>query len=50
MKSHQLESAKDYRLEKLQGSDLYLAATDLSFRKLTDLESRRASHAQSQGS
>jgi len=57
METHQLESAKDYRLEKLQGSDLYLtpadaraeAATDMSFRKLTGLESRRASHAQSQG-
>jgi len=43
METYQLESAKDYRLEKLQGSDLYLtpadaraeAAMDASFRKLT---------------
>jgi cell division protein ZapE len=43
MEVHELESAKDYRLEKLQGSDLYLmpagpraeAAMDASFRKLT---------------
>ncbi|HEY6655546.1 MAG TPA: cell division protein ZapE [Methyloceanibacter sp.] len=43
METHELESAKDYRLEKLQGSDLYLtpadvragAAMDASFRKLT---------------
>jgi len=57
METHQLESAKDYRLEKLQGNDLYLtpadaraeAATDMSFRKLIGLESRPASHAQSQG-
>ena len=37
MEVYQLESAKDYRLEKLQGSDLYLtpAAMDESFRKLT---------------
>ena len=43
MEVYQLESAKDYRLEKLQGSDLYLtpadaragAAMDASFRKLT---------------
>lgn len=43
METHELESAKDYRLEKLHGSDLYLtpadaraeAAMDASFRKLT---------------
>jgi cell division protein ZapE len=43
MEIHELESAKDYRLEKLNGSDLYLtpadaraeAAMDASFRKLT---------------
>jgi cell division protein ZapE len=42
----ELESAKDYRPEKLQGSDLYLtpadaravAAMDASFRKLTGRE------------
>ena len=46
MEVHELESAKDYRLEKLQGSDLYLtpagaraeAAMDASFRKLTGRE------------
>jgi cell division protein ZapE len=46
METHELESAKDYRLEKLQGSDLYLtpadaravAAMDESFRKLTGRE------------
>ena len=43
METHELESAKDYRLEKLHGIDLYLtpadaraeAAMDASFRKLT---------------
>jgi cell division protein ZapE len=43
METHELESAKDYRLEKLHGSDFYLtpadaraeAAMDASFRKLT---------------
>jgi cell division protein ZapE len=43
MEIHELESAKDYRLGKLHGSDLYLtpadaraeAAMDASFRKLT---------------
>jgi cell division protein ZapE len=43
METHELESAKDYRLDKLHGSDFYLtpadaraeAATDASFRKLT---------------
>jgi cell division protein ZapE len=43
MEIYQLESAKDYRLEKLQGSDLYLTPADAcaktamneSFRKLT---------------
>ena len=43
METHEVESAKDYRLEKLHGSDLYLtpadaraeAAMDASFRKLT---------------
>jgi cell division protein ZapE len=43
METHELESAKDYRLEKLHESDLYLtpadaraeAAMDASFRKLT---------------
>jgi cell division protein ZapE len=46
MEAHELESAKDYRLEKLHGSDLYLtpndaraaAAMDASFRKLTGRE------------
>ena len=46
METYELESAKDYRLEKLQGSDLYLtpadaraeAAMDVSFRKLTGRE------------
>ena len=28
METHELESAKDYRLEKLQGSDLYLTPAD----------------------
>ena len=43
METHELESAKDYRLDKLHGSDFYLtpadaraeAAMDASFRKLT---------------
>lgn len=43
METHELESARDYRLEKLQGSDFYLtpadaraeAAMDASWRKLT---------------
>src|SRR5262245_5942197 len=43
MEAHELESAKDYRLEKLHGSDLYLmpagaraeAAMDATFRRLT---------------
>src|SRR5262245_43109402 len=43
METHELESAKDYRLEKLHGSDLYLmpagaraeAAMDATFRRLT---------------
>jgi cell division protein ZapE len=43
MEVHELEAARDYRLERLQGSDLYLtpadarakAAMDASFRKLT---------------
>jgi len=46
METHELEAAKDYRLEKLQGNDLYLtpadaragAAMDLSWRKLTGRE------------
>lgn len=46
MEVYELESAKDYRLEKLQGSDLYLtpadaravAAMDASFRRLTGRE------------
>jgi len=46
MDVHELESAKDYRLDKLHGSDLYLtpadaragAAMDASFRKLTGRE------------
>jgi predicted ATPase len=28
METHELESAKDYRLEKLHGSDLYLTPAD----------------------
>ena len=43
METHELESAKHYRLDKLHGSDFYLtpadaraeAAMDTSFRKLT---------------
>jgi cell division protein ZapE len=46
METYQLESAKDYRLEKLRGSDLCLtpadarsvAAMDASFRRLTGRE------------
>lgn len=46
METHELEAAKDYRLEKLHGSDLYLtpaderarAAMDASFLKLTGRE------------
>ena len=46
METHELEAAKDYRLEKLQASDLYLtpadagaeAAMDASWRKLTGKE------------
>ena len=46
METHELEAAKDYRLEKLQASDLYLtpadagaeAAMDASWRKLTGRE------------
>jgi cell division protein ZapE len=56
METHELESTKDYRLEKLQGSDLYLtpadaragAAMNASFRKLTG-ETRRAADAPPQG-
>jgi cell division protein ZapE len=46
METYELESAKDYRLERLRGSDLYLtpadarsvAAMDASFRRLTGRE------------
>jgi cell division protein ZapE len=46
METYELEAARDYRLEKLQGSDFYLvpadararAAMDESFRKLTGRE------------
>ena len=54
METYQLELAKDYRLEKLQGSDLYLtpadaraeAAMDASFRKLTGRRARRTTDAE----
>ena len=57
METNELESAKDYRLDKLHGSDFYLtpadaraeAAMDTSFRKLTGRNAGRAADAPPQG-
>jgi len=57
METHELEAAKDYRLEKLQGNDLYLtpadaragAAMDLSWRKTHGAGVRGSSDPQPQG-